>query len=64
MKHPTPSDFAVDVSEAHVSVAFRPSDSHYSFGRLADPDHRAVRPTFAITQCETWADRRYGRLSA
>jgi hypothetical protein len=38
MKHPTPSDFAVDVSEAHVSVAFRPSDSHYSFGRLADPD--------------------------
>jgi hypothetical protein len=38
MKHPTPSDFAVDVSEAHVSVVFRPSNSHYSFNRLADPD--------------------------
>jgi hypothetical protein len=38
MKHPTPSDFTVDVSEAHVSVVFKPSESHYSFGRLADPD--------------------------
>jgi hypothetical protein len=38
MKHPTPSDFTVDVSEAHVSVVFNPSDSQYSFGRLADPD--------------------------
>jgi hypothetical protein len=38
MKHPTPSDFTVDVSETHVSVVFKPSDSHYSFGRLADPD--------------------------
>jgi hypothetical protein len=38
MKHPTPSDFTVDVSEAHVSVVFKPTDSYYSFGRLADPD--------------------------
>jgi hypothetical protein len=38
MKHPTPSDFTVDLSEARVSVVFKPSDSHYSFGRLADPD--------------------------
>jgi hypothetical protein len=38
MKHPTPSDFIVEVSEAHVSVIFKPSDSHYSFGRLADPE--------------------------
>jgi hypothetical protein len=37
MKHPTPSDFTVDVSEADVSVVFKPSDSHYSFSRLADP---------------------------
>jgi hypothetical protein len=38
MRHPTPSDFTVDVSEAHVSVVFKPSESRYSFGRLADPD--------------------------
>jgi hypothetical protein len=38
MKHPTPSDFTVEVSEAHVSVVFKPTDSDYSFGRLADPD--------------------------
>jgi hypothetical protein len=37
MKHPTPSDFLVEVKEAYVSVIFKPSDSHYSFGRLADP---------------------------
>jgi acid stress chaperone HdeB len=29
MKHPTPSDFIVDVQESHVSVIFKPSDSHY-----------------------------------
>jgi hypothetical protein len=37
MKHPTPSDFIVDVQESHVSVIFEPSHSH-SFGRLADPE--------------------------
>jgi hypothetical protein len=26
----------LDVQESHVSVIFKPSDSHYSFGRLAD----------------------------
>jgi hypothetical protein len=38
MKHPTPSDFLVEVKEAYVSVIFKPSDSHYNFGRLADPE--------------------------
>jgi len=38
MKHPAPSDFLVEVKEAYVSVIFKPSDSHYSFGRLADPE--------------------------
>jgi hypothetical protein len=37
MKHPTPSDFLVEVKEAHVSVIFKPRDSHYDFGRLVDP---------------------------
>jgi hypothetical protein len=38
MKHPTPSDFIVNVKESNVSVIFTPSDSHYNFGRLADPE--------------------------
>ena len=38
MKHPTPSDFIVDVKESHVSVIFKPTDSHYNFGRLADAE--------------------------
>ena len=37
MKHPTPSDFIVNVEEGNVSVIFKPSDSYYGFGRLADP---------------------------
>ena len=37
MKHPTPSDFVVNVLENHVSVIFKPSDSYYSFERLSDP---------------------------
>jgi hypothetical protein len=38
MKHPSPSDFIVNVEESNVSVIFKPSDSYYSFGRLADPE--------------------------
>jgi len=37
MKHPTPSDFIVKVEESHVRVIFKPSNSDYYFGRLADP---------------------------
>jgi len=37
MKHPTPSDFIVNVKESHVSVMFKPTDSYYNFGRLTDP---------------------------
>jgi hypothetical protein len=37
MKHPTPSDFIVEVREGCVSVMFKPSDSEYNFDRLADP---------------------------
>jgi hypothetical protein len=38
MKQPTPSDFIVNVKESSVSVIFKPSNSHYNFGRLADPE--------------------------
>ena len=37
MKHPTPSDFIVKVEESHVRMIFKPSNSDYYFGRLADP---------------------------
>ena len=46
MKHPTASDFAVEVSEANVSVIFKPTDSHYTFGRLADPEDIARQINF------------------
>src|SRR5262245_66342714 len=38
MKHPTPSDFIINVEESHVSVIFKPNNSDYNFGRLADPE--------------------------
>jgi hypothetical protein len=38
MKHPTPSDFIINIKESHVSVIFKPSNSDYHFGRLADPE--------------------------
>jgi hypothetical protein len=38
MKHPTPSDFIVKVNENYVNVIFKPTDSDYNFGRLADPE--------------------------
>jgi hypothetical protein len=38
MKHPTPSDFVIDVTEAHVNVTFKPNGCLYCFGRLADPE--------------------------
>jgi hypothetical protein len=38
MKHPTPSDFVIDVTEAHVNVTFNPNGRLYRFGRLADPE--------------------------
>jgi len=38
MKHPIPSDFIVNVKESYVSVIFKPSDTSYNFGRLADPE--------------------------
>jgi hypothetical protein len=60
MKHPTPSDFIINVEESHVSVIFKPSNSDYNFGRLADPEDIALWPAF-IPECETRA--RYRRLS-
>jgi hypothetical protein len=38
MKHPTPSDFSINVEEGRVSVIFKPSNTEYYFGRLADPE--------------------------
>jgi hypothetical protein len=39
MRHPTKAEFQVTVrEEAGVDVLFNPTNSHYSFGLLADPD--------------------------
>ena len=38
MKQPTPSDFIVEVKESSVSVIFNPSNSDYTFHRLADAE--------------------------
>jgi len=38
MKHPARSDFHVVVTEAGVSATFNPTNSTYSFHRLADGD--------------------------
>jgi hypothetical protein len=36
-KHPTKKDFEVRISEAAVEVIFKPTNSHYTFNRFADP---------------------------
>jgi hypothetical protein len=41
MKHPVRSDFHAVVTEAGVSVTFKPTDSTYSFYRLAGADDMA-----------------------
>jgi len=38
MKHPVRSDFHTVVTEAGVTVTFKPTNSIYSFYRLADSD--------------------------
>jgi hypothetical protein len=38
MKHPVESDFDTSVTEAGVTVTFKPTNSIYSFYRLADAD--------------------------
>ena len=38
MKEPVETDFTVTRDGAGVSVTFKPTDSHYSFTLLADPN--------------------------
>ena len=38
MKQPTPADFIVEVKESSVSVIFKPSNTDYTFHRLADAE--------------------------
>jgi hypothetical protein len=35
-KHPRPSDFEVQISEAYIQVIFIPTRSHYIFRRFLD----------------------------
>jgi hypothetical protein len=52
MKHPIRSDFHTVVTEAGVTVTFKPTKSIYSFYRLADSDDiaRLARVSFAGVQ--------------
>jgi hypothetical protein len=36
MKRPIENDFAINVTSAGVEAIFKPTNSHYSFNRLAD----------------------------
>src|SRR6516165_120538 len=63
MKHPTPSDFIVNVQESHVSVIFKPSDSYYSFGRLADPEDIARHGPLSRSPNARHTNWRHWRLS-
>ena len=38
MKHATEADFDIKVLEAGVTAIFKPTNSHYSFNRLVEPD--------------------------
>jgi hypothetical protein len=38
MKHPVESDFDTSVTEGGVVITFKPTNSIYSFNRLADTD--------------------------
>jgi hypothetical protein len=37
LKHPTKKDFEVRISETAVEVIFKPTNSHYTFNRFANP---------------------------
>jgi len=51
MKQPTPSDFIVNVQESFVSVIFKPSNSDYTFHRLADADD--IARLYVVRACRT-----------
>jgi hypothetical protein len=36
IKHPTESDFEVNISEAAIEVIFKPTDSHYTYTRFIE----------------------------
>jgi hypothetical protein len=38
MKHPTPSDFLIEVTEVRVNVTFKLNGRSHCFGRLTDPE--------------------------
>ncbi len=49
MNHPVRSDFAITVAEAGVTVTFKPTNSIFSFYRLADSDDIARLGPVSLT---------------
>ena len=63
MKHPVKSDFNTSVTEVGVTVTFKPTNSIYSFYRLADTDDIARLATVSpAARPPRGTERRYQRL--
>jgi hypothetical protein len=59
MKHPVRSDFDTAVTEAGVTVTFKPTNSIYSFYRLADSDDVARLGPVSLERVRHRSKRRY-----
>jgi len=53
MRHPVKSDFGTSVTEAGVTVTFKPTNSIYSFYRLADTDDIARVGSVSLALADT-----------
>ena len=63
MKHPVKGDFNTAVSEAGVTVTFKPTNSVYSFYRLTDSDDIArIGPVCAPTRSTRGTEWRHRGL--
>jgi hypothetical protein len=51
MKHPLENDFDTSVTEAGVTVTFKPTNSIYSFYRLADTDDTVIDAALRSLNC-------------
>jgi hypothetical protein len=63
MKHPVRNDFDTTVTEAGVTVIFKPTNSIYSFYRLADGNDVARVGPVSLAGCQArWSKQGYRGL--
>ena len=69
MKYPSPADFVIDVTEAHVNVTFKPNGRLYCFAASLIPrtssglalSREAMRPMAeTMLMQSTWKKRSHG----